>query len=228
LIDYHNSVIGSIPFAIRDRVLYRADQDAEHHQAEAERLAARQDEILRAFGFTTVTEFSPDKYIDEKLHRSTSAAALLLAMIPAFTVELGTGLMPDPDIVTAAVAGTRNVMRWAGMLDGEPEPIEGITVAKAGFPVRRCRTPRAETASVILHLVKPGDWVSVGDPIAEVRDVWGRPLGDGLLHAEHDGFVLGRAHGIYYYPGDSVLYMAIRDEAPLLAPYPEGYFGQSG
>jgi hypothetical protein len=57
-----------------------------------------------------------------------------------------------------------------------------------------------------------------------VRDVWGRPLGDGLLRSEHDGFVIGRSHGIYFYPGDEVLGMAIRDDAPLVAPYPEDYF----
>jgi hypothetical protein len=60
--------------------------------------------------------------------------------------------------------------------------------------------------------------------VAEVRDLWGRPLGDGWLRAEHDGFVIGRSHGIFYYPGDAVLGMAIRDDAPLVAPYPEDFF----
>jgi predicted deacylase len=171
-----------------------------------------------------IRDFPPEKYIDEKLHRSTSAAALLLGKIPASTVELSTGLMPDPDVVAAAVAGTRNVMRWAGMLDGDPEPIEAIQVVDVGFPVRRCRTPRADRACVVRHLVQPGDRVSVGDPVAEVLDVWGRPLGEGVLRAEYDGFVLGRSRGAFYYPGDSVLYMAIRDDAPLVAPYPKDYF----
>jgi predicted deacylase len=79
-------------------------------------------------------------------------------------------------------------------------------------------------ACVALHLVQSGDIIHAGDPVAELRDVWGRPLGDGLLRSEYDGFVMGRSHGIYFYPGDSVLCMAIRDEAPLLAPYPEDYF----
>jgi predicted deacylase len=224
LIDYHNSVIGSIPFAFRDRALYRADEEGERNLAAAEALAARQGEMLRAFGHTIINEFPPEKYVDEKLHRSTSAAALLLGGIPAFTVELSTGLMPHPDVVAAAVAGTRNVLRWAGMLDGDLEPIEGIQVVDAGFPVRRCRTPRASQACVIRHLVQPGERVSVGDPVADVLDVWGRPLGEGVLHSEHDGFVLGRSRGVFHYPGDSVLYMAIRDDAPLVAPYPGDFF----
>jgi hypothetical protein len=149
---------------------------------------------------------------------------ILLGKIPAFTVELGTGHMPDPAIVAASMAGTRNVMRWAGMLDGDPEPIEGIQVVDPGFPVRRCATPRVNEACVVLHLVEPGDLVKAGDPVAEVRDVWGRPLGHGVLRSEHDGFVIGRAHGIYFYPGDAVLGLAIRDDSSLVAPYPEDYF----
>ena len=33
--------------------------------------------------------------------------------------------------------------------------------------------------------------IQTGVPVAEIRDVWGRPLGDGLLRAEYDGFVIG-------------------------------------
>jgi predicted deacylase len=224
LIDYHNASIGSIPFAIRDRVLFRADQDGDAHRAEAEALAVRLHAMLQAFGLTIINEFPVEKYIDEKLHRSTSGAALLLKGIPAFTVELGGGLMPDPAIITAAATGTRNVMRWAGMLDGEPELVENIKIIDPGYPVRRRRTPRVKGACVVLHRVQPGDLVSSGDVVAELRDVWGRPVSDGLIHAEHDGVVIGRSHGIYCYPGDAILQMAVRDEAPLVGPYPEDYW----
>jgi predicted deacylase len=224
LIDYHCSWIGSISFSFRDRVLYRGDQDAERYKAEAEALADRQDQMLRAYGHTIVNEFPVEKYIEEKLHRSTSAAALLLAKVPGFTVELGSGEMPDPAIIAASATGTRNVMRWAGMLDDAPEPIDGIQVVDPGFPVRRRGTPRVQEACIVYHLVKPGDLVKAGDPVAKVLDVWGRPLGDGLLRAEYDGFVMGRSHGIYFYPGDAVLGMAVRDDAPLVAPYPDDYY----
>jgi hypothetical protein len=230
LIDYHNAWTGSISFAFRDRVLYRDDEDgdADRRKVEAEELAARLDEMIQAYGHTVINEFPPEKYIDKKLHRSTSGAALLVGRIPAFTVELGSGEMPDPAIVAASATGTRNVMRWAGMLDGEREPIEGIKVVEPTFQVRRRGTPRVEEACVALHLVQPGDLVSKGDPVAEVRDVWGRLMGEGVLRAEYDGFVVGRSHGIYYYPGNAVLGMAVRDDAPLVAPYPEAFFEDEG
>jgi predicted deacylase len=175
---------------------------------------------------TIVNEFPAEKYIDEKLHRSTSGVALLLSKIPAFTAELGGGEMPETAIIQAAVTGTRNVMRWAGMLDGELEPIEGIKVVDAGFAAHRRGTPRAPEAGVVLHLVQPGDLVATGDPVAEIRDVWGRAVGDGLIHAEYDGFVLSRAPGIFFYPGEPIAHMAVRDEAPRTGPYPKTYFDE--
>jgi hypothetical protein len=224
LIDYHNASTGSISFVFRDRVLYRADQEAEANKARAEAMSARLGEMVRAYGHTIIHEFPPEKYIDEDLHRSTSGAALLVGQIPAFTVELSTGHMPDPDVVAASVAGSRNVMRWAGMLEGEPEPITGIKQLDPGFPVRRRVAPRVEEACVVLHLVEPGDRINLGDPLAEVRDVWGRPLGEGLIRSEYEGFVIGHSHGIYFYPGDAISYLAIRDDTPLVAPYPDDFF----
>jgi uncharacterized protein len=224
LIDYHNAWTGSISFAFRDRVLYRADQNREENQAEAEALAARLDAMLRAYGHTIVNEFPAERYIDDEFHRSTSGAALLLGRIPAFTVELGTGLTPDRAIVRASVAGTRNVLRWAGMLDDAPEPIEGVKLVDPGFAVHRTTALRAATACVALHRVEAGELVREGDAVAELRDVWGRPLPDSPLRARRDGFVMGRGYGIYYAPGDTVLFLAIRDEHPLVGPYPEKFF----
>jgi predicted deacylase len=138
--------------------------------------------------------------------------------------------MPDPAIVKAAAAGTRNIMRWAGMLGydnsdgGKMEPIDGIPVIHPGFPVRRCPIPRVQEACVIVHLCQPGDHVQAGDAVAEVRDIWGRAIGDGVLRSEYDGFIIGRSHGILYYPGDAIYSLAIRDDAPYVTPYPEDYF----
>jgi predicted deacylase len=200
--------------------------DAEKHKAEAGMLAAQQEAMLQAYGHTIVTEFPADKGRDKNLNRSTSGATLLVGKMPSFTVELGTGHMPDPAIVAASAAGTRNVLRWAGMLDGEMEPITGIKVVDPGFRVRRAGTPRVTEPCVVLHLCEAGDMVKVGDPVAEVCDIWGRPLGEGILRAEYDGFVIGRLHGIYYYPGSPIYSMAIRDESPLVAPYPADFFKQ--
>jgi len=84
LIDYHNAWTGSISFSFRDRVLYQADQEAEQNRAEAEALAAKQEEMLQAYGHTIVTEFPGEKGVDKNLHRSTSGSTLLVGKIPSF------------------------------------------------------------------------------------------------------------------------------------------------
>jgi len=222
LIDFHNDVIGSLSYVFQDRVLYRSDRSAEKHRAEAQRLVKKQETMIAAYGHTVVTEFPAGKYIKEDLHRSTSGAALLLGRIPTFTAELGTGLTPEPAIVAAAAAGTRNVMRWAGMLAGEMESITGIEIVAPGFRARRTLGVRTPINAVVRHLVEAGDPFKPGDGLADLLDVWGRPVGE--VRAEHDGFVIGRAQGIYFYAGDMILSIAIRDRAPLVAPYPRGYF----
>ena len=224
MIDYHNAWIDSLSFVFRDRVLYRTDEDAEKNRVAAEILAVKQEQMMMAYGHTIVTEYPAKYYIKQDLHRSTTGAALLVGGIPSFTVELGTGLMPDPAMVAASVAGTRNVLRWAGMLGGAMEPITGIQVVDPGFRTRRSSGPRVEEACAALHLVASGDIVRKGDPVAELMDVWGRPLPSSPLRSDHDGFVIAREHGIYFYPGDTVVYLSIRDEDPVVAPYPDDYY----
>jgi hypothetical protein len=110
------------------------------------------------------------------------------------------------------------------MLPGEVEPIEGIKIIDPGFPVRRRSAPKVNEPCVVLHLVEAGDRISIGDPVAKICDIWGRPLGEGMLYSEYEGFVVGRSHGIFFYPGDPILSLAIRDDLPLVVPYPENYF----
>jgi len=224
LIDYHNLGINSISFAIRDRVLYRPPEG--RSEAEARDLAGRLNAMVHAYGHTVITEFSASHYIASKMHRSVAGSVLLSAGIPAFTAELGTGLMPDPAIIKAACIGTRNVLRWASMLDDETEPVHGITLLKPSFPVRRLRYPYLQEACVVEHLVQPGDRITPGTPLAALRDIWGRPLPKDVLYSEQDGFILARSEGIYYYPGEFLYTAAVKDEFPLIGTYPKEYFDE--
>src|SRR5712692_718455 len=119
LIDMHNYSIGALSFTFRDPVYYRNGRD----KAAAQQLYDTTGEMLSAFGHTIINEFASSEYLKLNLHRSVSGAALNAGHIPAFTAELGGYMTVDQDIVKAAVTGIRNVLRWAGMLDGAPEPI---------------------------------------------------------------------------------------------------------
>jgi len=227
VVDLHNAWIGSVSFVFRDRVFYRNDGSAaERKQARAvaQKVDAQIAAMCAAYGHAVVQELPPKKYLARKLHRSTTAAVANLLHIPAVTMELGTGGVPDPAIVRAAAAGLRNIMRWAGMLPGDSEPIMGIRVPAPGYPCRRTAAPRVSVPCVVHQLCEAGDMVSVGQPVAEVRDIWGRPVAEKVLKSEHDGWVIGRNSGILYYPGQDIYGLAIRDDLPTVQPYPKGFF----
>lgn len=227
LIDFHNAGIGSIPFVFRDRVLYKpgeTEAETEAAQAEAQALSDKLGEMIDAFGFTVINEFPVEKYVDQDLHRSTSGAALLVGRVPAFTVELGVGPVPEMAITTAGIVATRNVLRWAGMLDSDPEPITTIKRLEPGYAVRRTEAVRCPESCILLPRVDAGDMVQVDDVLADMVDIWGKPLGAGVLTSPYDGFVWTRPHGIYTYPGQTAVGMAIRDDKPLIGPYPDDFF----
>ncbi len=227
MVDLHNAWTGSVSFVFRDRVFYRNDGAAEARKAEraaAERVDRQMAEMCAAYGHPIVQEMPPKKYLARKLERSTTAAASNLLRLPALTMELGTGHLPDPAIVRAATAGLRNILRWAQMLPGAPEPITGIPQPNPGFPCRRLGTPRTTAPCIIHHLLQPGDLVHKGQPVAEVRDIWGRPTAEKVITSDYDGWVIARSHGIVYYPGTDVYGLAVRDSLPPVQPYPKDYF----
>jgi predicted deacylase len=218
--DLHCISIGSLSFVFRDRVLYKKGDEAGRLRAEA--TSAKMEAMARAYGHTLIADYSVSKYIDEKLHRSTTAAVATLAGIPSLTAELSSSFTPTSAVVQAGVAGLRNVLRWADMLKSAPEPITGIKIVDPGFPTRRRSVARVTQACIVHHLVEPGDLVKVGDPLVEMRDAWGRVLG--VLTSEYNGFVISQPRGVLYYPGEATLLMAIRDDEPLVGEYPAGFF----
>ena len=225
--DLHNAWTGSVSFVFRDRVFYRNDGDAaarKREKAAAEKVDQQMAAMIAAYGHAIVQEMPAKKYLARKLERSTTAAASNLLRIPALTMELGTGHLPDPAIVRASAAGLRNILRWAEMLPGDREPITGIAVPNPGFPCRRLGTPRTTAPCVVHHLLQPGDLVQKGQPVAEVRDIWGRPTAEKVLTSDYDGWIIARSHGIIYYPGTEVYGMAVRDPLPPVQPYPKDYF----
>lgn len=215
-IDLHCASLRSTPYAIRDRVLYKD----EGGRAAAKALSEQQGGMLGAFGFPQVTEYKAQAYVARELHRSTTGAVLQELGKPAFTAELGAHSIVDPPAVDAAVIGIRNVMRWAGMLDGRLETMPHLPRPADDRQRRREDAPYPERAGILEFCVRPGDMVSADGVIAKLRDVWGRPLGDGTVRATSDAWVVGLNDGVLAYPGEAIAHLAVVDDAPLVEPWP--------
>ena len=217
LIDLHTARIDSLPFVIRDRVLYGARRD----RREAAELSDRVGTLAAAFPFPTIREYPAAEYLEENLQRSTAGAALNGAGIPAVTVELGGHSVVDEGIRVAGVAGVYEAMAGFDMFaDDPPMPVDRTSVGEreisppVEYDVRRALHPRTETAGLVRHLVEPGDVLSAGDPVADVVT----PTGDriNVVETDHDGYVISRNEGLAVFEGDPVASMAVRDDGDLV------------
>ncbi|WP_276301929.1 succinylglutamate desuccinylase/aspartoacylase family protein [Halorussus lipolyticus] len=212
LVDLHTAHVGSMPFVIRDRVLY----GEERTESEARELADGLESLVDAFGMPVVNEYSAQEYTDQNLQRSTAGAALNNAGIPAFTAELGGHDVVEEDTRAAGVEGVRNVMRELGVLPGDPDPAAVGPDAPVEYPVKRAVHPHTETPGIARHRVEAGDVVSEGEVVADICTPHGEPKA--AVESDHDGYVLGRMHGVAVYENDALASMAVRDDGDLVVP----------
>ena len=212
LIDLHTAWSGSIPFVIRDRVLFGEHRSEE----EARDLATDLNRLVDAFGLPVVNEYAAEEYTEQNLQRSTAGAALNNAGVPAFTVELGGHGVVDEDAREAGIVGVYNVLRELDMLAGDPEPNDSVPAAPVEFPVKRAVHPHTDTPGIVRHLVDAGDVVEVGDPVADIVTPHGAQ--QATVRSDHDGYVLGRYSGVAVYENDALASLAVRDEDDLVVP----------
>jgi predicted deacylase len=217
-LDLHNHSLRSIPYSILDRIFY----DGESEKAEAEKLAEKQRGMVEAFGAAAMVtaDFPPKKYMNLKYHRSLSGAVLNTLRIPAFTVELGSNNVLFPDVIAGSVKGTRNLLRWAGLLDSPIEKVTEYTVPTPEYSIRRIEHPRAKDSGIVRLLVEPGERVTKGQMIAKITDIHGRPVGEGVIRTDYDGYMIALRDQMTIYPHEHVAEMGIRDEYDILATMP--------
>jgi predicted deacylase len=214
LLDLHTAQVGSVPFVIRDRVLYGEARD----EAGAAALAADLDRLASAFGLPVVNEYAAEEYTGESLQRSLAGAALNNAGVPAVTVELGSHGVVEEANRALGVAGCYRAMVELGMLDGVPAfaPDAAPVEPPVEYPVKRAVHPHVERAGVVRHRVEPGGVVGSGDVVADVVSPHGERRA--TVASEHDGFILGRYEGVVAYENDPLYSMAVRDDGELVVP----------
>ena len=214
LLDLHNASLQSIPFVLRDRSLYRDERELPQLEA----LQARLGELADATGITNLTEFGAGMYVQEKLHRSLAGVVLNALRVPALTVELGGCYTLNPEMVRVGGIAVRNGLRWAGMLDDAPETVTGTPVIRAddGGIMRREPAVRAPASGLFAFRQREGARVTKGEPVADLRDLYGRPVGEGVVRADRDGWLVGLREGVLAYAGQSLATLAIPDDSPLI------------
>jgi predicted deacylase len=215
LVDLHTATVGSVPFVIRDRVLYGDRRD----EAAAEALSSELTALVEAASLPTVREYVAEEYVEQSLQRSVAGAALNEAGVPAFTVELGSPNVVEEDNRALGVRVVYDVLAELGMVDGVPEGVDAASAPyepPVDYPVRRHRGPFVDEAGLVRHRLEAGDVVEAGDAVADVVTAHGEHVT--AVESEHDGYLLGRWRGIAAYENDAVASMAVRDDGDLVVP----------
>jgi len=93
----------------------------------------------------------------------------------------GNGTLDEAD-VTVHVEGARNVMRYLGMIKGEPQ-ISGPQILATDW-----HNTRATRSGLLWLKVAVGDRVKAGQEVGEIWDIFGRSVEK--VHAEKDGLAM--------------------------------------
>jgi hypothetical protein len=156
IIDLHGGDLPEILFPFT--IFYRTGQAA---------VDAASERIARAFGtsylwMNDATSGNPGTFIREAAMRG----------VPGFVAEVGGLGSYDEEFVGIHFRGVQNVLRALEMIPGSPDgvPESRQRVCHDIFAVT---TPRG---GVFHPLVRPGQVVAEGTPVAEIRDVFGEAL----------------------------------------------------
>ncbi|MFW9974999.1 MAG: hypothetical protein ACFFDQ_07035 [Candidatus Thorarchaeota archaeon] len=88
------------------------------------------------------------------------------------------------------------------------------------YRIRRIEHPRTKYSGIVRLLVEPGEKVSKGQAIAKITDIHGRPLGDGFIKTDYEGYMIALKDEVTVYPHQHVAEMGIKDDNDILSPMP--------
>jgi len=197
LIDLHTDVAGAIPYAIVDRVV---------RVRERRRLTAMCSRLAAASGLTVLREYPKERYLRYHLDRSLAGALVNLAGVPTVTLEVGPRRRLDAEAAAIATGATLGILTEFGIV----KMIARIDAErKMDGPWRREGGPRTNHTGVLVPLVRPGDDLERGAPIAEVRTIDGQVLE--TLRARASGFVVALPERTHVVPGVASATVAVRD-----------------
>ncbi len=210
-IDLHTFSNQSIPFIYLDRVLYENNRD------DAEKLYTRVKNFVDAIGLTVIVENPAKRYVNKKLHRSTSGATLNGLRIPSCTIELGPMNSADNLFKSAGYKAVMNALIHAKMLDQTPNRITEVPVIRFKENYRDLPYPQSPATGILDIIAFPGQEFSKGDTLAIIRSISGERLAE--IKAEMNGFVIGWWNGIAKYKGELIGSVAVEDKLPMVVSW---------
>jgi predicted deacylase len=196
VLDLHNDWRHSIPYTVLDAFVGHR-----HRVAYAEARKAG-----RATGFLPLRERGEEA----ERFRGALSSALLRHDVPALTIELGESDVVNEPNVERGLKCIWRLLGEYGLVEKEPNPYRyKLPPEFSGRVLHYTEEPLSPRTGIVRFLLRPGELVRQGAPIARICNSLGRM--QHTLRAEHDGIVLGHADSAMTHPGLPVMAFATRD-----------------
>jgi len=186
VLDLHNDWMKSIPYTVID-----PSPGTAHKQAyEKTKTAAAKS------GFITV--------LDTDEVKSSFSYSLLQQNIPALTIELGESYVVNEKNVTYGVQSVLSILAHLQMIEQPAEAFNFPTTPQTGQKILKFSSqPVSGVSGIIRFLVKPGDLVKSGQPVAKIYNAFGK-LQDTVI-CTNDAIVLGLSDSSVAFPGAPIM-----------------------
>lgn len=152
--------------------------------------------MAEAFGITTIVA---DESVPEHAQPTLNNLAARKG-IPVILEELVDGRWISQPSTNVGVKGVLNIMKAFGMINGKPEPQEGIRIVSGVN--KSAGIIRANRGGLIRFFKKPGEQIKKGEVLAQIYDLYGEVIEqvtmpiDGYTWAYPCGQSLGTSGGL--------------------------------
>lgn len=184
VLDLHNDWIRSISF-----VLFDYFEQVKYPEAyEKAKVFSKKTGLLTIF--------------DTEEVRGSLSFALMQKGVPSLTLELGEPYVINEKSVEVGVKSVMNILSHLGMI----KPTEEFSYSMPETlkdKVLKYRYQSSSTSGIIRFLVKPGEVVKKGQPVARIYNAFGKL--EETITALNDGIVLGHADYSVAFPGASII-----------------------
>lgn len=197
------SLASRLAHAIFEDIVLQCDYGIDFHTAAVRRTnypnvrAELSDPAVRRVAMA----FGCELVLDSKGPTGSLRRTAVKAGIPTIIFEAGEVWKIEPGVVEVGVRGCTNVLRYLGMLDGDPEPPVFQAMIEQAVWVR------AEQGGILSFHVRPGELVKKGDALATSHNMFGRERS--VLRAPVGGIVLGMTTMPAVKPGQPVYHLAV-------------------
>ncbi|MDP3919081.1 MAG: succinylglutamate desuccinylase/aspartoacylase family protein [Nanoarchaeota archaeon] len=199
-IDLHSSKLCSVPFVyVEPKIIFNFNDGKEVLN-----------KILggvKSFGLFWLYD-SQENYFSKDYDRTLSSSLVSMKSIPSFTVELGAKKIVDPKGERLGYQGIKNVMVYLGMLNEDFFSLQDTDMFPRKENFEHIVHPVAPEEGLVTFIVRPGDKVRKGDPVAKIRDIAGMDIGNGIITTNYSGFVLAQFEGAFFRKGEPLLKIA--------------------